>query len=111
MFQQNKRSRRTDLNTTHIVLFISPEERQQINFIGQQLNHTQLSKEIYELAIRRQFGHLLIDLDPKSSDVLRCCSNIVPPGPSVFYLPSANAVITNLTDERERTMFAAADAK
>ena len=32
------------------------------------------------------------------------CSNIVPPGPSIFYLPSAKAVITNLSDEREVCM-------
>ena len=99
-----------DLNTTYKILFKSPQDRQQINFIGQQLNHTQFLKESYELAIRKQFGHLLIDFDPKSSDVLRYCSNIGPPDPSIFYLPSANAVIANLTDERETTMYAALDA-
>ena len=111
LFQQSKWSRTIDLNTTHIILFKSPRDTQQINFIGRQLNNTQFLKESYELAIRKQFGHLLIDLDPKTSDVLRYCSNIVPPGPSIFYLPSAKAVITNLTDERERTMYAAADAR
>ena len=111
LFQQSKWSRTIDWNTTHIILFKSPRDTQQINFIGRQLNNTQFLKESYELAIRKQFGHLLIDLDPKTSDVLRYCSNIVPPGPSIFYLPSAKAVITNLTDERERTMYAAADAR
>ena len=91
-------------------MFKAPRDTQQINFIGRQLNNTQFWKESYELAIRKQFGHLLIDLDPKTSAVLRYCSNIVPPGPSIFYLPSAKSVITNLTDERERTMFAAPDA-
>ena len=91
-------------------MFKSSQETQQINFIGRQLNNTQFLNESYEIPIRKQFGHLLI-LDPKTSDVLRYCSNIVPPGPSIFYLPSAKAVITNLTDERERTVYAAADAR
>ena len=90
-------------------MFKSPRDTQQINFIGRQLNNKQFLKENSKLAIRKQFGHLLIDLDPKKSDVLRYCSNIVPPGPSIFYLPSAKAVITNLNNERERTMYAAAD--
>ena len=106
LFQQSKCSRTIDLNTTHIVYFNSPPDTPQINFIGQQLNNTQFLKESYELAIRKQFCHLLIDLDqhPKTSDVLRYCSNIVPPGPSIFYLPSAKAVITNLSDERKKEL-------
>ena len=92
-------------------MFKPPQDTQQINFIGRQLNNTQFLKESYELAIRKQFGHLLVDLDPKTSDVLRYCSNIVPTGPSNFYLPSAKAVITNLADERERILYAAADAR
>ena len=65
---------------------------------------------ILELATKQPFGRLLIDLDPKTSDALRYSSNIVPPGPSTFYLPSAKAVITNLTDERERSMYASTNA-
>ena len=111
MFQQSKWSRTIDLNTTRIILFKSPRDTQQINFIGRQLNNTQFLKESCDLAIKKQFGYLLIDLDPKTSEVLRYYSNIVPPGPSIFYLPSAKPVIINLTDERERTMYAAADAR
>ena len=37
---------------------------------------------------------------------MRYCSNIVQPGPTIFYLPSSKDVITNLTDERERVMYA-----
>ena len=63
LFQQNNWSRTIDLNTTHIILFKSLRDTQQINFIGRQLKNTQYLKESYELAIRKQFGHLLIDLD------------------------------------------------
>ena len=107
LFQQCKWPRSIDLNTGLIVLFESPRDVQQI---GPQLNKTQFLREIYESATRQLFGHLLIDLDPKSSDALRYSSNIVPPGPSIFYFSSAKAVFTNLTDERESGMYAPANA-
>ena len=75
------------------------------------MNNTSFLKESYELATKLPFGYLLIDLDPKTSDFLRYCSNIVQPGPTIFYLPSSKAVITNLTDERERVMYAKANAR
>ena len=82
-----------------------------IGFIGRQLNNAKFLKESYELANKEPFGHLLIDLDPNTSDVLRYCSNIVPPGPSIFYLPSTKAVITSLSDEKERSLYAGAAAR
>ena len=111
LFQQSRWSRAIDLNTTHIILFKSPRDTQQINFIGRQLNNAQFLKESYELATKEPFDHLLIDLDPKTSDILRYCSNIVHPGPSIFYLSSAKAVITSLSDERERSLYAGAAAR
>ena len=110
LFQQSKWSRTIDLNTTHIVLFKSPRDVQQIGLIGRQLNNAQFLRESYELATKPAFGQFFIDLDPKISDALRYSSNIVPQGPSIFYLPSAKAVITILTDERERSMYASANA-
>ena len=110
MFKQRKWSRTIDRNTTYIVLFKSPRYVQEIALIGRQLNNTQFLRECYELATKQPFGHLLIDLDPKTSDALRYSSNIVPPGHSIFYLPPAKAVITSLTDEKERNMYASANA-
>ena len=88
LFQQSKWSRTIDLNTTHIILFKSPRDIQQFTYIGKQLNNTKFLKESYELSANLPFGHLLIDLDQKISDFLRYCSNIVQPGPTIFYLPS-----------------------
>ena len=69
LFQQSKWSRTIDLNTTHIILFKSTRDIQPIGLIGRQLNNTQFLKDSYELATKQPFGHLLIDLDSKTSDV------------------------------------------
>ena len=58
--------------------------------------------ECYTKAVAEPQGHLLIDLDPKKSERLRFCSNIVGPGPTIFYLPSSQAKITEITNEREK---------
>ena len=92
-----------------MILFKSLRDIQQITYVGKQLKNTNFLKESYERATKQPFGHLLIDLDPKTSDSLRYCSNIVQPGPTIFYLPSSKAVITTLTDERERVMYAKAN--
>ena len=110
LFQQRKWSRTIVLYTTHMILFKSPQDVQQIALIFRQLNNTQFLKESYELATKQRIGHLLIDLDPKTFDSLRYCSNIVPPGPSIFYLPPAKSVFSNITDEKEGTIYAAANA-
>ena len=68
LLQQSKWSRTIDLNTTHIILFKSRRDVQQITYVGKQLNNTNFLKESYELATKQPFGHLIIDLDPKTSN-------------------------------------------
>lgn len=103
LFHQSKHSRTIDLNNTHVILFKSPRDVNQITYLGKQLHNVNFLKEAYKKATEGElYGHLLIDFDPKTSDCLRYCSNITEPGPSIFYLPSSKAVVTNLTNERER---------
>ena len=109
LYQQSKWSRTIDLNTTHIILFKSPRDVQQVEFLGKQLNLTHFLKNCYEIATRETFGHLLLDLDPKTSDCLRFCSNIREPGPSVFYIPSDKADITHISNEREKILYTEAN--
>ena len=109
LYQQSKWSRTTDLNTNHIILFNSPRDVQQVEFLGKQLNFTLFLKNCYEIATRETFGHLLIELDPKTSNCLRFCSNITEPGPSVFYIPSYKADITNISNEREKILYTKAN--
>ena len=111
LFQQSKQSRTIDLNTTHLILFKSPRDTQQIDYLGRQLNNAKFLRHPYQLATKEDFGHLLIDLDPKTSECLRYSSNIVPPSPTIFYLPSSKAVITSLENEREKIMYIEANAQ
>ena len=46
MFQQSKWSRTFDLNTTHIILFKSPRDVQQIALIGRQLINTVFERRL-----------------------------------------------------------------
>ena len=80
----------------------SPCDSQQIQFFGKQLNKVNFLKECYTKAVAEPHGHLLIDLDSKTSKCLRFCSNIVDPGPTIFYVPSSQAKITEFTNEREK---------
>ena len=88
LYQQSKWSRTIDLNTTHIILFKSLRVIQQIEYLGKQLNCLQLIKEAYKLATAEPYGHLVIDLDPKTSQGLRFSSKIIGPDPSIFYIPA-----------------------
>ena len=97
MFQQSRWSRAIDLNTSHIILFKSPRDIQQLDHLGRQLNNTKFLRNCYQLATKDTYGHLLIDLDPRTSDCLRYCSNITPPGPTIFYLSKNQAEVTPLT--------------
>ena len=101
LFQQSKWSRTIDLNTTHIILFKSLRDIQQIDYLGKQLNCLEQLREAYKLATSEPYGHLIIDLDPKTTEVLRFASNLIGPEPSIFYLPVAKAFVTPLTNEKE----------
>ena len=108
LFQQSRWSRTIDLNTSHIILFKSPRDVQQLDLLGRQLNVSKFLRSCYELATRDSFGHRLIDLDPRTSDCLRHCSNITRPGPTVFYLPLSEAETTPISNETEKLICSAA---
>ena len=109
LYQQSKWSRTIDLNTSHIILFKPARDFKQIEFLGKQLNLVNFLKHCCQLASDEPFEHLLIDLDPKTSDCLRYCSNITEPGPTVFYLPSDEAETTPLNNEREKIIYTEAN--
>ena len=111
LFHLSKWSRTIDLNTTHIILFKSLRDIQQIEYLGKQLNCLLLLKDAYKLAIAEPYGHLIIDLDPKTSQGLRFASQIMGPDSSIFYIPAQEAVIIPITKEKETFSYAPAMGK
>ena len=96
------------MNTSHINLSKSPRDIQQLDHIERQLNAPKFLPHSSELATNDSFGHLLKELDPRTSDCLRYCSNIIPTGLSIFYLPIDKAEVTPITNEREKFIYSAA---
>ena len=91
-FHQSKWSRTIDLNTTQIIIFQSLRDIQQMEYLGKQLNCLQLLRDAYKLATTQPFGHLIFDLDPKTSQVLRFSSQLIDPKPFLNY--SATKIFT-----------------
>ena len=111
LFHQNKWSRTIDLNTTHIIFFKSLSDIQKIEYLGKQLNCLILLKHAYKLATAEPYRHLITDIDPKTSQGLRFASQIIGPVPSIFYTPAQEAVITQITNEKEIFAYAQAMGK
>ena len=87
LFHQSKIGRDLELQNTHIVLFKSPRDVLQINTLSQQLGLGSQLKEWYQDALSVPYGHLLIDLTPKTVDSLRYCPNSGSV-PTKFFLPA-----------------------
>ena len=111
LFHQSKWSRKIDLNTTHIILFKSLRNIQQIEYLVKQLNCLLLLKDTCKLARAEPYGHLIFDLDPKTSQGLRFASQNIGPDPSIFYIPAQEAIITRITNEKETFAYAQAMGK
>ena len=70
LFQQSKWSRTIDLNTTHIILFKSPRDIQQIIYIGKQLNNTSSFKRKLRVSNKITLWTLTHRLGPKNFRLL-----------------------------------------
>ena len=75
LFHQSRLGRDIELQNTHIGLFKSPRDVLQINTLSQQLGLGSQLKDWYTKATLIPYGHLLIDLTPKTVDSLRVCTN------------------------------------
>ena len=102
LFHQSRLGRDIELQNTHIVLFKSPRDVLQINTLSQLLGLGSQLKEWYNKATSVPYGHLLVDLTPKTVDVLRYCtdSGTIP---SKFFLP--NPQTTFLDDEHTASIY------
>ena len=58
-------------------------------------------KEAYNLSTAEPVGHLIIALDPQTSQGLRFSSQLIGPDSPVFYISCTEAVITPTTNEKK----------
>ena len=75
LFHQGRMGRDVELQNTQIVLFKSSRVVLQINTLSQQVSLGSQLKEWYQDATSTPYGHLIIDLTPKTVDSLRYCTN------------------------------------
>ena len=102
LFHQSRLGRDIELQNTHIVTFKSPRDVLQINTLSQQLRLRSQLKDWYTTAV--PYGHLLIDLTPKTVDSLRYCTNSGST-PSLFFLPQSRQQITFLNDDHTTSLY------
>ena len=75
LFHQSKLGGDVELQNTHIVLFKSPRDVMQVTTLSTQLGLGSELVDWYRDATSVPFGHLLIDLSPRTDDRLRYCTN------------------------------------
>ena len=86
LFHQSKLERDVELQRTHIVHFKSPRYVMQVTSLSTQLGFGSELVDWYRDATSVPFGHLLIDLLPRTDDRLRFCTNTGSIR-SKFYIP------------------------
>ena len=104
LFHQSKLGRDVELQNTHIVLFKSPRDVMQVTKLSQQLGLGSELVDWYQDATSVLFGHLLIDLSPRTDDRLRYCTNSGSV-PSKFYIPERLKHLRTLDDEHTKSLY------
>ena len=104
LFHKSKQERDVELQNTHIVLFKSPRDVHQVAILGVQLGLGSSLVDWYRDATSVPFGHLLIDLSPRTDDRLRYRTNS---GniQSKFYLPDNLKHLKYLDDEHTKSLY------
>ena len=104
LFHKSTLGRDIELQTTHIALFKSPRDVMQINTLSIQLGLGSSLVDWYRDATSVPFGHLLIDLSPRTDDRLRYCTNSGKTQ-SKFYVPESLKHLTILDDEHTKSLY------
>ena len=104
LFHQSKLGRDVELQNTHIILFKSPRDVMQVTTLSTQLGLGSELVDWYRDATSVPFGHLLIDLSPRTDDRLRYCTNSGSV-PSKFFIPERLKHLRTLDDEHTKSLY------
>ena len=95
------------MQNTHIVLYKSPRDIQQIDVKGKQLGLGNTLRKWYADATSIPYGHLMIDLSLKTNDLLRYSTDVTS-FPTKFYLPSSRSRVTQINDQKSGLLYSEA---
>ena len=104
LFHQSKLGRDVELQNNQIVLFKSPRDVMQVTTLSTQLGLGSELVDWYRDAKSVPFGHLLIDLSPRTDDRLRYCTNSGSVS-SKFYLPERLKPLRTLDAEHTKSLY------
>ena len=107
LFHKSSIGRDAELQVTHIVLFKSPRDVQQIKVLGRQLGLVDQLTKWYQYATDIPFGHLMIDLSPRTPEQLRFCTKSTS-FPSTFLLHNSRARVTFIDDTPSKLLYSKA---
>ena len=107
LFHKSPIGRDAELQNTHIVLFKSPRDVQQIGVLAKQLGLGKQLVDWYNASTRTSYGHLMIDLRPRTPDGLRFCTDSTS-FPATFFLPNSSARITEIDDQQTKLLYSEA---
>ena len=103
-FHQSKQGRDVELQNTHIDLFKSPRDVMQVTTLSTQLGLGSELVDWYWDATSVPFGHLLMDLSPRTDDRIPYCTNSGSV-PSKFFIPERLKHLRTLDDEHTKSLY------
>ena len=104
LFHLSELGKNVELQNTLIVLFNSPRDVHQVATLGVQLGLGSALVDWYREATFVHFGHLLIDLSPRTDDHLRYCTNSGNV-PSKTHVPDNLKHLKSLEDECTKSLY------
>ena len=102
--RQSKLGRDAEVQNTHIVLFKSSRDTMQVSTLGAQMGLGSKLVDWYRAATSVPYGHLLIDLSPRTDDRLRDSTN-TGSSPSKFYIPDRLKQSKILDDDYAKSLY------
>ena len=104
LLHQRKLRRDVELQNTHIVLFKSRHDVMQVRTLSAQLGLGSKLVDWYRDATSVPYGHLLIDLSPRTDDRLRYCTN-TGSIPSTFHIHERLKHLKSLDDQHTKSLY------
>ena len=104
LFHESKLGRDAGLQNTHIVLLKSPRDVMQVTTLSTQWGLDSKLVAWYRDATSVPFGHLLIDLSPRTDDKLRYCTNSGSV-PSKIFIPDRLKHLGTLDDDQTKSLY------